>query len=165
MSVGLVKIILRGILAGVANVLFFVLVMNRINVGTKIDEVAINTYVLNFFVGWVFFSAWFLTKVDDEWKKTSEAVVNKDFDSFVFEATKRIAPSIRVLYLIISALSILSFHLFHIASPLVLIEIQFGVGFLVATTIIVLWDLDDPTKGVVNVPGIPEGWLKKLPQR
>ena len=151
-----------GLLAGVANVLFFALVMNQINAGSKLDEVAVNTYVLNFFVGWVFFSAWFLTKVDEEWKKTDEAVVKNDMKAFIFEASKRIAPSIRVLYLLISALSVLSFHLFHISSLLVLAEIQFGVGFLVATTIFVLWDLDDPTKGVVNVPNIPQDWLKTL---
>lgn len=149
-------------LVGVANVLFFALVMNQINIGSKADEVAINTYALNFFVGWVFFSAWFLAKVDDEWKKTEEAVARKDEPMFLFEASKRIAPSIRVLYLIISGLSVLSFHLFHIGSFLVLAEIQFGVGFLVATTIFVLLDLDDPTKGVVNVPNIPSDWLKKL---
>jgi len=164
MSAGLLKLILKGVVAGIINVLFFALIMNGVTNGGKTDEVAVNTYVLNFFVGWVFFSAWFLAKSDDEWKKVAEAVAKRSVNDFLIEAPKRIAPSIRVLYLIISVLVLLSFHLFHITSSLVLVEIQFGVGFLIVTTILVLWDLDDPIGGVINVPGIPEDWLKKLPR-
>ena len=159
---GIVKMVAKGVGLGLLNILFFALVMNNLTLGAKNDEVAVNTYVLNFFVGWVFFSAWFLTKADDEWKKVAEAVVKNDFEAFRVEAPKQIALSIRVLYLAISTLVVLSFHLFHIESTLVLVEIQFGVGFLVATTIMVLWDLDDPIKGVINVADIPEDWVKKL---
>ncbi len=159
---GLAVMLLKGVLFGIANVLFFVYVMNPMTAGSKAEEVAINTYVLNFFVGWVFFSAWFLSKADEEWKKVVEAVVKKDFEVFKIEAPKRIALSIRILYLMISALVVLSFHLFHIESLLVLVEIQFGVGFLMATTIMVLWDLDDPIDGVINVPNIPEKWALYL---
>jgi hypothetical protein len=49
-------------------------------------------------------------------------------------------------------------HLFHISSALVRTEIQFGVGFLVVMTVLVLHDLDDPVRGVIRVPGIPEHW-------
>ena len=85
-----------------------------------------------------FFSAWFLARADDELKKVEEAITKANRDTFLVEVPKRIAPSIRVLYLLISALVVLSFHLFHIESSLVFGEIQFGAGFLVVTTILVL---------------------------
>jgi hypothetical protein len=47
-------------------------------------------------------------------------------------------------------------------SPLVSSEIEFGVGFLVITTALVLWDLDDPIGGAITVSGIPEEWLREL---
>ena len=126
------------------------------------DEVAVSTYSINFFVGWVFFSAWFLSKADEEWKKVTEAVLRSNREEFMIEAPKRIAFSIRVLYLLISLLVVLSFHLFRIENPLVLLEIQFGVGFFVTMTILVLWDLDDPIGGVINVPNIPDEWIRQL---
>ena len=158
---GIVSLIAVGLVAGLLNTVFFVLVMNHLVGETSQDEVAVSTYSINFFVGWVFFSAWFLAKADEEWKKVAEAVVRKDRELFMLEAPKRVALSIRILYLIISMLVVLSFHLFHIENALIQIEIQFGVGFLVAMTILVLWDLDDPIGGVINVPGIPDEWAKE----
>lgn len=152
--------ILKAICVGAANVALFALVINSLNIGTKADEVAVNTYVLNFFVGWMLFTAWFLAKTDEEWKKCAEAVYKKDFETFKLEAPKRIALSIRILYLIVAALVVFSFHLFHIVSSFALIEIQFGVGFFVTLATLVLWDLDDPTSGVINIPNIPPDWLK-----
>ena len=67
--------------------------------------------------------------------------------------------------MLISALVVLSFHLFHIESLLVSSEIQFGVGFLVVTTALVLWDLDDPLAGVIKVSGMPEEWVRELHQK
>lgn len=162
---GLTLLLLKGIAAGILNVLFFMFVMNQFTTGGKPDEIAVNTYVLDFFVGWVFFSAWFLSRADEEQKKAEEAVQKSDRETFMVEVPKRIALSIRVLYLLISALVILSFHLFHIESPLVYGEIQFGVGFLVVTTILVLWDLDDPLDGVIHVSHVPEEWLRELRQK
>jgi hypothetical protein len=161
---GIVVMILGGITAGLVNAVFFAQVMNQI-VETGKDEVAVSTYAINLFVGWVFFSAWFLAKADEEWKKVAEAVVKSNREEFMIEAPKRIAISIRILYLLISALVVFSFHLFHIENTLVLFELQLGVGFLVATTILVLWDLDDPIAGVINVPHIPQEWIKELDQR
>ena len=158
---GILSLIAGGIAAGAVNTAFFVLVMNNLVGETAQDEVAVSTYSINFFVGWVFFSAWFLAKADEEWKKVAEAVQRKDRELFMLEAPKRIAVSIRVLYLIISALVVLSFHLFHISNQIIQFEIQFGVGFLVFMTILVLWDLDDPIGGVINVPNIPEEWAKE----
>jgi len=135
---GLAIMLLIGIAAGVINVLLFTLVMNQLTAGGKTDEMKVNTYVVDFFVGWVSFSAWFLARADDELKKVEEAITKANRDTFLLEVPKRIAPSIRVLYLLISALVVLSFHLFHIESSLVSGEIQFGVGFLVFTTILVL---------------------------
>lgn len=161
---GLTKLLLKGIAAGVVNVIFFMLVMNPLTNGSKPDEVAVNTYVVDFFVGWALFSAWLLARADEEFKKVEEAVRKSDRDTFMVEAPKRIALSMQILYLIISALVVLSFYLFHIESPLVYGEIQFGVGFLIVTTILVLWDLDDPLDGVMSVSGVQEEWLQHLRQ-
>lgn len=157
---GIALMILKAIFIGLANVLFFALVINPLNPGTKPDEVAINTYVLNFFVGWMLFTVWFLAKADEEWKKCAEAVHKNDKETFKLEAPKRIALSIRIIYLLVTALVVFSFHLFHIVSLFTLIEIQFGVGFFVTLATLVLWDLDDPTSGVINIPNISPDWLK-----
>lgn len=159
---GLTIMLLIGIAAGIINVLFFIYVMNPLTAGGKNDEVAVNTYVINFFVGWVFFSAWFLSRADDELKKVEEAVHKKDKALFLLEAPKTISLSIRILYLIICFLTILAFHLFRLFSTLVSVEIQFGIGFLVVTTAIFLWDLDEPVGGVVEAKGIPDEWKKEL---
>jgi hypothetical protein len=162
---GLAIMLLIGIAAGVLNVLLFTFVMNPLTAGSQADEIAVNTYVVDFFVGWVFFSAWFLARADEELKKVEEAVHKADRETFLVEVPKRIASSIRVLYLLISALVVLSFHLFHIESLLVSSEIQFGVGFLVVTTALVLWDLDDPLAGVIKVSGMPEEWVREPRQK
>ena len=162
---GLAIMLLIGIAAGVLNVLLFTFVMNPLTTGGKADEIAVNTYVVDLFVGWVFFWAWFLARADEELKKVEEAVHKADRETFLLEVLKRIAPSIRVLYVLISALVILSFHLFHIESLLVSSEIQFGVGFLVVTTALVLWDLDDPLAGVIKVSGMPGEWVRELHQK
>ena len=162
---GLAIMLLIGVAAGVLKVFLFTLVINPLTAEGKADEVAVNTYVVDFFVGWVFFSAWFLARADEELKKVEEAVHKADRETFLVEVPKRIAASIRALYLLISALVILSFHLFHIESLLVSSEIQFGVGFLVVTTALVLWDLDDPLTGVIKVSGMPEEWVRELRQK
>jgi len=162
---GLFLMLLVGIIAGILNVLLFLFVMNPLLADAKLEEVAVSTYAINLFVGWVFFSAWFLARADDEMKKVEEAVHKKDREAFLLEAPKVIALSIRILYLLISALAILSFHLFHIDNLLVASEIEFGVGFLVVTTALVLWDLDNPLGGAIAVHGIPEEWLQELQRR
>lgn len=159
---GIVMMLSKAVGAGILNVALFALVVNQLNVATKADEVAVNTYVLNFFVGWMLVTAWFLAKADDEWKKVAESIHKNDQETFLLEAPKRIALSIRILYLIVAALVVFSFHLFHIESTLALVEIQFGVGFFVTLTTLVLWDLDDPIRGVINVPNIPKEWVDKL---
>lgn len=159
---GIVLMLLTAIGVGLLNMTLFALVINPLNAGVKIDEVAVNTYVLNFFVGWMLFTAWFLGKTDEEWKKAAESVHKGDSETFFLEAPKRIALSIRVLYLIVAAMVVLSFHLFHIESSFALIEIQFGVGFFVTLASLVLWDLDDPTSGVIRIPDIPQEWLDEL---
>src|SRR5215472_3375253 len=125
----LVLMLLIGVAAGLINVLFYIYVMSGLTDGK--DDVAVSTYVINLFVGWVFFSAWFLARADDELKKVEDAVHRGDKETFLIEAPKQIALSIRILYLLICVLVVLSFHLFHLQSPLITDEIQFGVGFLV----------------------------------
>src|SRR5579862_4348700 len=126
------------------------------------DDVAVSTYAINLFVGWVFFSAWFLSRADDELKKVEDAVHRGDKETFMIEAPKQIALSIRILYLLIAALVVLSFHLFHLNSTLVTAELQFGIGFLVVITAIFLWDLDEPIGGAIGVHGVPQEWLDEL---
>jgi hypothetical protein len=162
---GLAIMFLIAITAGVINVLFFLWVMNQLTAGNKTDEIAVNTYAIDFFVGWALFSAWFLTNVDQEFKQVEEAVRKADRESFLVHAPKQMARSIQALYLLISLLAVLSFHLFHIESVFVSSEIQFGVGFLVVITIQVLWDLDDPLEGTINVSEVPEEWLSELRQK
>src|SRR5207245_964778 len=154
-----------GIIAGLVNTLFFIYIMNPLTVEAKADDVAVNTYVINLFVGWVFFSAWFLARADEELKNVEAAIHKADKEAFMIEAPKQIALSIRILYLLISMLVILSFHLFHMESQLVTSEIQFGTGFLVVTTALVLWDLDNPVGGAISASGIPEEWLQELRQK
>lgn len=157
----LTLMLLVGIAAGIVNVLFFLYVMNPLTADGN-NDVAVSTYVINLFVGWVFFSAWFLSRADDELKKVEEAVHRGDKETFLIEAPKVIALSIRILYLLISTLVIFSFHLFHLESLLITGEIQFGVGFLVVTTALFLWDLDEPIGGAISVSGVPEEWLQEL---
>lgn len=152
-------LVLVGIGGGIVNVLLLPLVIGPINAGAKADEVAISTYAINFFVGWVFFSAWFLARADEEWKAVAEAALRGDLAAFLVAEHKRIPVSIRALHLIISVLTILAFHLFEIESPLIHAIVQFGVGFLVLTTIAVLWDLDEPVGGAIGVPDIPPAWV------
>ena len=155
-------ILLIGVVAGVLNVLLHDLVMEPWIHALPEDEVVVSTYVLNLFVGWVFFSAWFLARADDEFKKVEESIHRNDKKTFLIEAPKEIALSIRILYLIICVLVILSFHLFHIANDVVTDQIEFGVGFLVVITALFLWDLDEPISGAIAVTGIPEEWLQEL---
>lgn len=159
---GIASMLTKAVLAGVANIALFTLLINPFNAAVKLDEVVSNTFVLNFFVGWMLFTAWFLAKTDEEWKKCQEAVHKNDFETFKLEAPKRIAMSIRVLYLIISAMVVYSFYLFHIESMMVTVSVQFGSAFFVVMAILVLWDLDDPTQGAVNVPDVPAEWIEKL---
>jgi hypothetical protein len=158
----LTLMLLIGIVAGIINVLFYLYVMNPLTAGAESAEVAVSTYSINLFVGWVFFSAWFLARADDELKKVEEAVHRGDKETFLIEAPKVIALSIRILYLLISALVVLSFHLFHLDSLLVTCEIQFGVGFLIVVTALFLWDLDEPIGGAIAVHNIPDEWLEEL---
>ncbi len=159
---GIALMILTGMVAGLLNIALSSYVTNALIGDVRQDEVAVSTYAINLFVGWVFFSAWFLSRADDEYKKVVEAVLRKDRVEFLIEAPKRIATSIRVLYLVICLLVVFSFHLFHLENQIVLSEIHFGVGFIVAMTIFVLWDLDDPVGGIIYVPDIPQEWLKEL---
>ncbi len=162
---GLTIMLLIGIGAGLLNVLLFLYVMNPLTASGKADEVAVNTYSINLFVGWVFFSAWFLSRADDELKNVEAAIHKHDKETFLLEAPKQIALSIRILYLLISGLVILSFHLFHLESLLITAEIQFGTGFLVITTALVLWDLDNPIGGAISARGIPAEWLQELREK
>jgi len=162
---GLLVMLFIGIGAGILNILLFIFVTNPLTFEGKADEIAANTYAVDLFVGWVFFSAWFLARADDELKKVEEAVQKNDKAAFLLEVPKRIALSIRILFIFICALVILSFHLFHIETLWVSVAIQFGIGFLVVTTALVLWDLDNPVGGAVGVAGVPDEWLEELQHR
>jgi hypothetical protein len=150
---------------GVADALVAGLLINPHTAGFKADEVAAGTVAVNLYVAWVFFSGWFLLRADEEWKRVDEAVIRGDRATFLVEAPKRMPVSIRALYLLICILAVLSAHLFHFESWAVLIAAQFGGTFLVALTVQVLWDLDNPLSGVVRVPDIPSDWLEAVAGR
>jgi hypothetical protein len=158
----LLLILLIGAVAGVLNVVLHNYVMESWVQAQKEDEVAVSTYAINLFVGWVFFSAWLLTRSEDEFKSVEEAIYRGDKDAFLIEARKEISPSIRVLYVIISILVVLSFHLFDIANAVTNDEIQFGTAFLVVITVIFLFDLDTPIGGAITVSGVPKDWLQAM---
>ena len=58
----LLLILLVGAAAGVLNVLLHNVVMEGWVQAQKEDEVAVSAYAINLFVGWVFLSAWLLTR-------------------------------------------------------------------------------------------------------
>ena len=163
--IGLAKMILLAAAGGAVNILAYYAIFANINEATKADETALNNYGNIAFVFWVLFSAWFLAGADTEWKECAKAVRAGDKETFHLEAPKRIAPSIRVLYLFVSLVALASFHMFHLSSTLVKLEMHFGLGFLVILAIQVLWDLDDPVKGIINIPNIPPEWLEELEKK
>jgi len=122
----------------------------------------VNTYALNIFVGWTFFSAFLLLRADEEWKKVDEAVTHRNFKQFLVGASKKMAPTVEMTYLIICAFVVLSFYLFHYDSLILTFVVIFGTSFLVAMAAMVLFDLDEPIEGLINVPNIPKDWLEKL---
>lgn len=162
---GLGALVAWAALVGVADALIAGFVVNPHTDGLKADEVAAGTVAVNLYVAWVFFSGWFLVRADEEWKRVDEAVVRSDRETFLVEAPKRMPVSIRALYLLICVLAVLSAHLFHFDSWAVLIAAHFGGTFLVALTVQVLWDLDNPLGGVVRVPGVPPEWVAAVADR
>src|SRR4051794_6748028 len=98
---------------GLANTLVAGFLINPHTDGFKADEVAASTVAINLYVAWVFFSGWFLVRADEEWKRVDEAVIRGDRELFLVEAPKRMPASIRVLYLLVCILAVLSIHLFH----------------------------------------------------
>src|SRR5215510_7450035 len=74
--IGALLIMLIGAVAGILNIFFYIFVMYPLT--EHADEVTISTYAINLFVGWALFSAWFLVRADEEWKKVAESVVKGD---------------------------------------------------------------------------------------
>jgi uncharacterized membrane protein YdcZ (DUF606 family) len=151
---------LKAILAGIVNATIFAVVMNPL-MEVK-DEVFKNTYTLNMFVGWLFFTAVIWQRADEEWKKVDDATRRHDKEAFMVESSKMIAPSFWIFYVVVSIQAIILGQLFHVENGFVAALGQFAVGFVVAFALIILKDLDDPTSGVINVPNIPEEWLDEI---
>lgn len=152
----------KALILGIVSFIFFWYFVNPYNADFKTGEIAVNTYALNIFVGWTFFSAFLLLRADEEWKKVDETVTHKNFKQFLVEASKKMAPTVKMTYLIISAFVVISFYLFHYESIILAILITFSISFLVAMAAMVLFDLDEPIEGLINVPNIPKDWLTKL---
>jgi hypothetical protein len=152
----------KAILLGILSFIFFWLFINPYNIDFKISEAAINTYALNTFVAWTFFSVFLLIRSDEEWKKTYEAVREHNFKKFSIEAPKKIAASVKLIYLTICILVVTSYYLFHFESTVLAFVIIFGTSFIVVLTKNTLWDLDNPLQGLINVPNIPKEWIKKV---
>ena len=75
----LAKPILLAMISG----LIFTFLINPANAVFQVSEVAISIYIQVMFLGFIFFSAFLLVRVDEEWKKTHEAILKKDFNLFV----------------------------------------------------------------------------------
>ena len=128
----------------------------------KSHESLINTYALNMFVGWLFFSAFLLMRADEEWKKTDSAVRSKNFEKFKIEAPKLVALSVRITHAITGIMAITAFYLFYYTSLALGFVLVFGTSFLVAITTLTLWDLDDPLDGLIQVKNVPAAWMKAV---
>ncbi len=125
-------------------------------------ENLINTYALNMFVGWLFFSASLLMRADEEGKKTDSAVRNKNFSTFKAEAPKMIALSVRITHAITGIMAITAFYLFYYTNIALAFVLVFGTSFLVTITTLTLWDLDDPLDGMIQVENVPASWRKAV---
>ena len=121
-----------------------------------------STYTLNIFVGFIFFSAFLLMRADEEWKKADEAIQEGNFRKSKIEATKQMAPTVKLVYNVICILTVTSFYLFHYTSFLLAFVIVFGTSLLVALLREVIDDLDDPISGFIYIHNIPKRWLEKL---
>ncbi|MEK6962843.1 MAG: hypothetical protein AABX70_00345 [Nanoarchaeota archaeon] len=128
----------------------------------KSHESLINTYALNMFVGWLFFSAFLLMRADEEWKKTDSAVRSKNFEKFKAEAPKMIAFSVRITHAITGIMAITAFYLFYYTNIVLAFVLVFGTSFLVTITTLTLWDLDDPLDGMIQVENVPANWMKAI---
>jgi hypothetical protein len=159
---GLASMLLLAVAVGLANWGIFESSINERNVTATRNTDAIGMYVQALMLIWSIVSGWLLYRVDAESGKVAEAVAEVDLAAFLREVTKRIALTVRLLHLILSIFFIHSFHLYHIDSRLISLEVQGGIGFLVTVTVLFIWDLDDPLHGVINVANIPDAWLKAL---
>ena len=157
-----VRFLSKPLALAVLSTVIFVFVINPVNAIFKVAEVAISIYVQMVFLAWIFFSAFLLVRADEEWKKTDEAVRKKNFEQFKIEAPKKIPVSAVMVYLVIVFLAATSFYLFHFEYALLGAIILFGITFIVCLTTFVIFDLDDPTKGLINVENIPKDWIEKV---
>lgn len=128
---------------------------------TKADEGVVIGLFQVIMVVWGLLSAFLYSQADEEWKKTQTAVLTGDMKTFLVEAPKQIPGTVKILYLIISAIAILSGWGFHLSSPLVLLLLGF-FNFLIAFMYLIILDLDDPMTGVFVIKDIPKSWLEKL---
>jgi hypothetical protein len=159
---GLATMLLVGVLVGLGNWSFFEILVNDRNRDVSVDRDVIGMYVQALMLIWSIVSGWLLYRVDEESNKVAAAVANNDLDAFLREAPTHTALTIRLLHLALSLMFIHSFHLYHVQDWVSSIEVQGGIGFLVALTILFIWDLDDPFHGVINVANVPPDWMKKL---
>lgn len=159
---GLVRMVAIAVLIAVANS-FLAALVNYHNREVMTDSGAVGQFVNLAIVVWALFTAAFYARTDEEWKKVNEAVVKGDEAAFHVEVIKKIGFTFRLLYILISVLLVLSFYFFHMESWYVTVGVHFMAAFLVSMSISVILDMDDPVKGVINVPGVSEEWLKRLP--
>ncbi len=151
------------ILFGLLSFLFFWFVVRlHVPMEFKSHESLINTYALNMFVGWLFFSAFLLMRADEEWKRTDSAVRSKNFEKFKIEAPKMVALSVRITHGITGIMAITAFYLFYYVNFALGFVLIFGTSFLIAITTQTLWDLDDPLNGLIQVQNVPPSWRKAL---
>ena len=159
---GLATMLLVAFAVGLANWLLFVAAINERNHAADDDGDAVGMYVQALMLIWSIISGWLLYRVDEESSKVAAAVAEGDLKAFLREAPKRIALTIRLLHAALSLLFVHAFHLYHLGDRVVALEVQGGIGFLVSLTVLLIWDLDDPFHGVLNVANIPPAWRDRL---
>src|SRR5215216_4251213 len=159
---GLATMLLVAVAVGLGNWLLFEEFINGRNHDVAQDGDAIAMYVQALMLIWSIVSGWLLYRVDEESGKVADAVAEGDLTAFLRHAPKRTALTIRLLHVALSLLFVHSFHLFHLTDRLSTLEVQAGIGFLVALTVLFIWDLDDPFHGVINVANVPRAWEEQL---
>ena len=157
----LAKPILLAMISG----LIFTFLINPANAVFQVSEVAISIYIQVMFLGFIFFSALLLVRVDEEWKKTHEAILKKDFNLFKLESPKRIPASATITYALVTIFAATSFYFFHYESELLGLVITTGTSFISLLIALVVFDLDDPINGFIVVENVPKAWLEKLVEK
>ncbi len=127
--------LLKPLAIAIVSIVVFWFFINPNNSGYSSAATAVNTFALNVFVGWVFLGAFLILRSDEEWKEVDVAVKSKDRKKFKVAASKRIAPTVKFTYFVMSFFSVISFYLFHYNYFLLAFAVVFGMSFVIVLTV------------------------------